>query len=229
MLLLSIAGIALIGLVYIPSLWVQYMMHRYSTEIPELPGTGAELARHLIDRFELEGVTVEETIPNGDHYSPNDRCVRLSPNNYHGKSLTAVAVSAHEIGHAIQFDRQETTARLRTKYMPFVIWSQRIGVGCLFAMPIILAIVRIPHAAGIMIALSFFIQLISALTYLLILPEEWDASFNKALPILIEGEYINEDQQLYAYQILRAAALTYFAGALADIVRFSRWMLILRR
>ncbi len=48
-------------LVYLPSLWVRRVMSRYSRELPELPGTGGELARHLIDRFELTGVGVEET------------------------------------------------------------------------------------------------------------------------------------------------------------------------
>ena len=61
------------------------------------------------------------------------------------------------------------------------------------------------------------------------MPEEWDASFNKALPILVDGEYISSDQHRGARQVLKAAALTYFAGALANILNIGRWLMILRR
>jgi hypothetical protein len=64
---------------------------------------------------------------------------------------------------------------------------------------------------------------------LIILPEEWDASFNKALPILMEGEYVAEDQLPNIRNILKAAAITYFASALANVLNIGRWLLILRR
>lgn len=65
--------------------------------------------------------------------------------------------------------------------------------------------------------------------YLIVLPEEWDASFNKALPILEDGEYLNAAQLQAAKQVLKAAALTYLASALVNVVHIGRWFLILRR
>ena len=88
---------------------------------------------------------------------------------------------------------------------------------------------RAPGAMAIMVGLSLFLQLGGAMAYLIILPEEWDASFNKALPILIEGAYIKPTDIPVVRQILKAAALTYFSAALANILNISRWLLLFRR
>ena len=84
-------------LVFMPTLWVRWVMKRYASDIADMPGTGGELAKHLIDRFELKGVEAEIT-ELGDHYDPQSKMVRLSEENWHGKSLTAVAIAAHEVG-----------------------------------------------------------------------------------------------------------------------------------
>ena len=82
---------------------------------------------------------------------------------------------------------------------------------------------------GIAVGCSLLLQLVGALAYLIILPEEWDASFNKALPILIEGEYVAEDKLPNIRNVLKAAAITYFASALASVLNIGRWLLLLRR
>jgi len=228
MILLVIAALLAL-LVYAPSFWVRHVMRRYSREIPELPGTGGELARHLIQRFDLDGIDVEETDPLRDHFDPRAPAVRLSPDNFNGKSLTAVAVASHEVGHAIQFHRQERIFQLRKRYLPTANALGQAGIGLMLALPILAIIMRSPAALGLMIGLSVLLQLAGALTYLIVLPEEWDASFNKALPILVEGGYVTKAQLPAVRKILKAAALTYFAGALANMLNIGRWLLILRR
>ena len=96
-LLLLIVLAILIG----PQLWTKYVFKKYRGHREEYSGTGGELARHLLDRFEMQDVQVETT-ELGDHYDPQAKVVRLTPDNYNGKSLTAVTVAAHEVGHAIQ-------------------------------------------------------------------------------------------------------------------------------
>lgn len=216
-------------LVYVPSIWVRHVMSRYSEEIADLPGTGGELARHLIERFELDGIGVEETGPLRDHFDPNARMVRLSPDNYHGKSLTAVAVAAHEVGHAIQFHRQEKIFELRKRYMPQAAALNRAGIAIMWCLPVVGLVLRSPFAIGAIIVLSLLLQLAGALTYLIVLPEEWDASFNKALPILKQGDYVKQQELPKVRRVLRAAAITYFAGALANVLNIARWLLVLRR
>ena len=220
----AVLGVILLLAVYGPQWWVQRVMRHYSQDLAEIPGTGGQLADHLVQRYQLENVKVEETDPMRDHYDPRDKVVRLSPDNYHGKSLTAIAVAAHEVGHAIQFHRQEPISRLRMKYLPTVVLIKRVGIGLLMFMPIITVLVRVPHAAIIMGGAGVLAMLVSAIMYLFILPEELDASFNKALPILTEGQYIKPEQENAVRKILKAAAYTYFAAALADILSLWRWI-----
>jgi Zn-dependent membrane protease YugP len=226
---LLIIGAVLAILVYVPSFWVRHIMSKHSKEIASLPGTGGELAKHLIERFELTGITVEEAAPNTDHFDPSGPVVRLSPNNFNGRSLTAVAVAAHEVGHAMQFHRGEKIFELRKRYLPLATRFNRVGVVIMMTIPFIALLIRMPLLIGGIIALSLLLQLAGAFAYLIILPEEWDASFNKALPVLIEGEYIEHAHMPAVRQVLKAAALTYFAAALANVLHVGRWFMLLRR
>ena len=211
-----------------PGFWVRYVMRKYHAEVPDLPGTGGELAGHLIKKFELSS-SLEETTEGNDCYDPVSDTVRLSPSNFRNKSLTAVAVASHEVGHAIQFSRQEPISQLRGKYIPISFTLRKIGTFLLMALPIVTILLKSPVAIGIFIGLSLLMQLLGVLMYLIVLPEEWDASFNKALPILVDGEYLENHQLVAVQKVLKAAALTYFAAALADLLNIGRWFLILRR
>ena len=204
-------------------------MRAHAGELTDLPGTGGELAQHLILRFQLEGIKVEQTRAFRDHFDPGDRMIRLGPANFNGRSLTAVAVAAHEVGHAIQFHRKEKIFDLRKKYMPVAHTLSRAGIAIMWAFPVIGLVLRSPVAVVLVIIISLLLQLAGALAHLIILPEEWDASFNKALPILIEGEYVPDEHLPVVRKILRAAALTYFSAALANILNLGRWLLLLRR
>jgi Zn-dependent membrane protease YugP len=221
--------IVILAAVFGPKLWVRHVMRRHSAEIPGMPGTGAELAAHLVGELELDGVSVEMTEENQDHFDPTTKTVRLGPGNYEGKSLTAVAVAVHEVGHAIQYNRNEPLIKLRTRFAPYARLAERIGVMAFMVMPVVLAVTRVPHAAGIMIAAGVLSMMSAVVFHLLTLPVEWDASFNKALPILIEGEYIAPDEEQAVRSVLKAAALTYVAAALADLLSLWRWLMILRR
>jgi Zn-dependent membrane protease YugP len=226
---LLIVGAVLAILVYVPSFWVRHIMSKHSKEIAELPGTGGELAKHLIERFELTGITVEEAAPNTDHFDPSGPVVRISPDNFNGRSLTAVAVAAHEVGHAMQFHRGEKIFELRKRYLPLATKLNRVGVVIMMTIPFIALLIRMPLVIGGVIAVSLLLQLAGAFAYLIILPEEWDASFNKALPVLIEGENIEPAHRPAVRQVLKAAALTYFAAALANVLHVGRWFMLLRR
>ncbi len=224
-----ILSLILILMILGPQWWVRYVLSHYGRELPEARGTGGELAEHLLSSFKLENVAVESAPQDQDHYSPEDNVVRLSPTILQGKSLTAIAVAAHEVGHAIQFNRQEKVCQLRQRYLGKALRIQRIGAGFLMVSPIILAVLRVPHIMLITIIVGVITMLSSVAMYAAILPEEWDASFNKALPILIEGNYITAEQVKPVRRILAACALTYVAAALADVLSLWRWLAILRR
>jgi Zn-dependent membrane protease YugP len=140
-----------------------------------------------------------------------------------------VAVAAHEVGHAMQFHRGEKIFELRKRYLPLATRLNQVGVVIMMTIPFIAVLIRMPLAIAGVIALSLLLQLAGAFAYLIILPEEWDASFNKALPVLIEGEYIEHAHMPAVRQVLKAAALTYFAAALANVLHVGRWFMLLRR
>ena len=225
---LAAGALIVIAVIFGPSLWVKLVMSRYSSEKPEMPGTGGELAKHLIKRFSLKDVEVEIT-ELGDHYDPIEKKVRLLPEHYGSKSLTAIAIAAHEVGHAIQDQQGDKRLATRTKMVPIVNLLARWSVVIISLSPVIGIITRhpIPFSLLLFIGLSGFIarMMIHAVT----LPIEFDASFSKALPILREGDYVSQSNEKAVSHVLRAAALTYVSAALADTLNLSRWIFILLR
>ncbi len=220
--------VIILALVFGPQWWAQYTFRRYAKPLPNLKGTGSELARHLLDRFDMQDVNVEKGEPGTDHYDPEKRLVCLSPDNHDNKSLTAIAVAAHEVGHAIQHHRNEPLLAWRTRLVIFANAVQKFGVSVFVVMPIVTAITRAPALAGLMALVGLATMLMATLVHLITLPVETDASFNKALPIL-EAGYVEKKDIPKVKRILRAAALTYLASSLASLLNLWRWAAILRR
>lgn len=220
--------IIVIALLFGPQWWAQYTFKRYAKPLEHLQGTGGELARHLLDRFDMPYVKVEKTEPNSDHYDPTDRVVRLSPDNFDNKSLTAVAVAAHEVGHAIQHHRKEPLLAWRSRLAIFANAVQKFGVAAMVLMPAVTAVTRVPALGGFLFFVGIGSMFMATIVHLITLPVETDASFNKALPILESG-YIDSADIPKVRQILRAAALTYLAGSLSSLLNLWRWIAILRR
>ena len=225
---LSIGLLILLALIFGPSLWVKFVMKRYSKDKPEMPSSGGELAEHLIERFTLKDVKVEVT-ELGDHYDPVEKKVRLLREHYESKSLTAVAIAAHEVGHAIQDQQGDKRLATRTKMIPVADKVARWSAAIISLSPVIGIITRhpMPFSLVLLLGLSGFIarMMVHAVT----LPIEFDASFSKALPVLREGGYVSKADESAVSRILRAAALTYVSAALADILNLGRWIAILLR
>lgn len=217
-----------LALLFGPQWWAQYTFRRYSKTLDNLQGTGGELARHLLDRFDMPHVKVEKSEPDSDHYDPTDQAVRLSPENFDNKSLTAIAVAAHEVGHAIQHHRKEPLLAWRSRLAVFADAVQKFGVSAMMIMPVVTALTRAPALGGFLFFIGIGSMFMATLVHLITLPVETDASFNKALPIL-EAGYIDAEDIPKVRRILRAAALTYLAGSMASLLNLWRWIAILRR
>ena len=154
--------------------------------------------------------------------------MRLSEAVYDGKSLTAVAVAAHEVGHAIQDELNYAPLKLRSRLVGLASVSERIGAMILVALPFITALTRIPAAGALMLVAGLAILLVPVIVHLITLPVEFDASFKRALPILALG-YVPDEEMPAARRILTACALTYVAASLAALLNFWRWIYFLRR
>lgn len=218
----------LLALLFGPQLWVRAVMKRYAGPRTDYPGSGGEFARHLLNRLDMRQVSVESS-EKGDHYDPLAKAVRLSPGNFDGKSLTAVAVAAHEVGHALQDRLGYRPLRWRTRLALFASVAQQIGNGLIILAPLASALTRAPSPALVMIVAGLASFGTASLVHLVTLPVEWDASFRRALPLLEAGGYLSGDDQRKARRILTAAALTYVAGSLASLLNLWRWLRLLKR
>ncbi|WP_405234900.1 zinc metallopeptidase [Lentisalinibacter orientalis] len=223
-LLIAIGIAVLLG----PGLWVKRVMERYSRPADRYPMTGARLARDLLDGAGLERVRTEKT-EQGDHYDPIEKVVRLSPDNYDGRSLTAITVAAHEVGHALQDAGGFGPLRWRTQLVRWISPIERVGAGLMMASPVMVAVTRAP-VAGLMMFLGGLLTLASGiLVHATTLPTEFDASFRRALPLLAERRVLRDGDERHARKILRAAAMTYVSASLMSLLNVARWWAILRR
>ena len=226
MLILAILGGGLlIGIIFGPQFWIKWMMTKHAVERPEFPGTGGELARHLLDKAGLEAVKLER-IGGGDHYSPAEKVVRLSAKNFDGRSVTAAAVAAHEVGHAFQHKDNYAPLMLRQKLAGICIIIERTGSILLMATPFVFALTRSPVVLLAEVVVGLGILASTVVIHIFTLPTEFDASFKRALPIL--EHYLPADDMAGARQVLKAAAFTYVASALVSILDIARWLRILR-
>lgn len=225
--LYALAGLVILAAIVLPQLWVRMTLKRHAAERPDFPGTGGELAHHLVERFGLDGVRVESTrLP--DHYDPDTRCVRLSEAHYSGRSISAVAVAAHEVGHAMQHAAGERKLVWRQRLARIAMVSDRLAGVFFIAAPFLGIIARTPLAFAALLGLGIALLSIRVIVNLVTLPVEFDASFSKALPVLKDGDYLQENDLPAARAVLRAAALTYIAGALISLVNLARWVRLLR-
>lgn len=220
--------IVVLALLFGPQWWTTRVFARHSGHRDDYPGTGGELARHLLDRFQMPHVNVEVT-ESGDHYDPEAKTVRLLPDRYHGRSLTAVTVAAHEVGHAIQDHTGYRALRERTRLVKWAQGAEKAGAVIMFGVPIIAGLTRAPAAVVLVLLAGIAAMGIATLVHFLTLPVEWDASFGRALPILQRGGYLQANDQEGARRILTAAALTYVAASLASLLNLWRWLALLRR
>ena len=224
---LLIVLIIVFGLALLPQMWVKGVLKRHSTERADFPGTGGEFARHVLDEMKLAHVKVEETTL-GDHYDPEQKVVRLMPHHFGGKSLSAVVVAAHEVGHAMQDATGYPPLANRTRMAKQAVVIERIGMAVMLATPLAVIVFKSPYVIVLELFLGLAILASTIVMHALTLPVEFDASFRRALPLLKAGNYIGDRDMQSAKNILRAAAYTYVAAAAMSLLDVMRWLRLLR-
>jgi Zn-dependent membrane protease YugP len=219
--------ILVLAVVFGPSLWAKAVLAHHADDRPDYPGTGGELARHLLDRAGLEEVAVERT-DRGDHYDPEAKAVRLTPGNLDGRSLTAVTAATHEVGHALQDRDGYGPLATRTRLVKSIGKWQRIGSIIIFATFGLGLASASPSLAAFGAGAGVATMASAVIIHLFTLPVEFDASFKRALPILDRWGYLPQGDIPAARRILKACALTYVASSLASLLNLWRWIRFLR-
>jgi Zn-dependent membrane protease YugP len=219
--------IIVIAILFGPSYWINYVYKKYNNDIEDCPGTGGELAVHLLERANIDNVEVVRA-KDVDYYDLNKRQVVLSESVYDGKSVTAIAVSAHEVGHAMQHFQGYSALMISARWSGIVDWLQRVIMQTMLVLSSVASIFlhapiyKVVFIAGVVIAIA------KVLLNFATLPAELDASFKKALPMLSEG-YLPKQYHQPAKILLTAAAFTYVAKALADVINIFKWFILFRR
>lgn len=195
--------------------WLQQTYARYSRVANARGLTGAQVARAILDAHGLHSVRVEP-VPGAltDHYDPMQKVVRLSEPNYASPSAAALAVAAHEVGHALQDAKGYAWLRVRAQLLPAA------NIGSMFGPWIFLAGLLF-SATGLM-SIGIWLFAAAALFQLVTLPVEFDAS-NRALAILKRMNFLDNREMDGARTVLTAAALTYvaaLANSLATILHY---------
>ena len=198
-------------------MWVNYVLKKNNKILSDMPFTGNQLGQKLLEENKLDNVLIEP-IKQIDHYNPIEKKVHISEDKLNKKSITSIAVVAHEIGHAIQDKENYKPLILRQKLIEKTMIFQRIGSFLLvIGLPSIFAFTKSPLITFIAAMIIMGCLSTNVLIHLITLPVEFDASFKRALPIL--KKYVPKENMKQCRSVLRAAAFTYLAQSIVSIFR----------
>jgi Zn-dependent membrane protease YugP len=192
---------------------------RYSKVAASAGITGAEAAREILDRAGLNTMPVEE-VPGhlSDHYDPTHRKLCLSSENYHGTSLAALGVAAHEAGHALQHKQAYALFDVRMALVPVTQFASLASFGLLLG-GLFIKMSGLVLLGVIIYGILFAFQLVT-------LPVEYDAS-SRAKAELFRLGLIRDNERAGVSAVLSAAALTYVAAMVMALLQLLHWVLIL--
>ncbi len=196
---------------------VNSTMRKYHRERIVTGITGVDCARRILDNEGLYYVQVCIT-DSGDHYNPAENTVYLSSKNYHGSSITAVSVAAHECGHAIQHAQGYSPLSIRTALVPVV------NIGSNLSWPIIILGVLLSYNQTL-IQIGIWAFGLAVLFQLVTLPVEFNAS-HRAVAKMEQFGILTGEENRGSKKVLRAAAFTYVAAAAASILQLLRLVIL---
>lgn len=205
-------------LVTIAQVGIKLSYSKYKKVKTKLGKTGKEIARQMLDDHGLSKVTVNETSGTlSDHYDPAKKAVYLSTSVYRDSSVASVAVAAHEVGHAIQDKEKYFFIRLRSKLVPVVNLASKLGY--------ISIVIGLLTTFVNLITIGIIAQLVILLFHVVTLPVEFDAS-KRAKVYLKDKTSLSAKEQRGSATMLRAAAFTYVASVLTNLLQIFRLILI---
>ena len=213
-------GFAFIALIIslMANIFVTSSFKKYSKYANKKGITGAEAARIILEKNGLKDIYVIETKGNlTDHYDPTRKVIRLSSKVYDAESISAVAIAAHECGHAIQDKENYGPMKIRSKIVPIVNIASYAGY-------IVLLIGLIMQSLNLIWA-GIILEMAILVFQLITLPVELDAS-KRAMQKINEYSLLMDDEYTKGKTVLTAAALTYVAAVLSAILEILRLVIL---
>jgi len=212
---ITLVGMALSGLA---AMRVRSTFQRWS-EVPLRSGMSGVQAAHAVCRAAgVTDVTIERV--DGflsDHYDPSTRTLRLSPDVYDGRSVSSVAVAAHEAGHAIQHADAYAWLGFRSKMVPVAVVGSRLWWIVFMIGAVLNATAPAMGSTLMLAAIGMFGALV--LLQVVTLPVEFDASRRAKLVLASSGIVTSQEEARGVESVLGAAAMTYVAAAASSIAQ----------
>ena len=211
----------IVGPAILLAMWAQWKVKSAYAEAGKIPArsglSGAEAAQRILNAYSLSDVAIEPVKTFlGDHYDPRHKVLRLSPDVYHGRSLAALGIAAHEVGHAIQDARAYAPLAIRNGLVPLA------SIGSNFSMILIvvgIVLMYMMGQIGQMVAVAGLGMFGVVVVFQLInLPVEFNAS-SRAREILISQGIIVAGEDRVVAKVLSAAAMTYVAATLTAVMQ----------
>lgn len=196
---------------------IQSSYNRYKRVENNKKKSGFEVAREILDKNGLEDIYIVEIKGElTDHYDPTKKVVRLSTDIFHGETIAAAAVAAHECGHAIQDKESYAFLKIRSAIYPVVNVATSISY--------YIILLGFLMQAFQLVYLGIALTCCGLLFQVVTLPVEFDAS-RRALEKLQDYKIVDSSELAGAKEVLTAAALTYVAGVLASMLQIFRLIL----
>lgn len=206
-----------IALTLFAQFWVNATYKKYAKVSNRKGYTGEAVAKELLRTAGIHDVSVE--MIGGrltDHYDPRSKVLRLSKDVYSSTSVAALGVAAHETGHAIQDSTDYAFLRLRGIMVPVTNISSRLSIPLVF-----IGMLFSGNTGYTLMMLGVFLFAIMMIFTLITLPVEFNAS-SRAIHLLSDYNFLDEDELVGAKKVLKAAALTYVAAAAVSVANFLR-------
>ena len=204
-------------ILFLPNIWVNYILKNNNRVLSNMPFTGNQLGKKILEEQKIYNVSIEP-IKQLDHYNPIKKKIHIGEDKLNKKSITSIAVVAHEIGHAIQDKENYKPLIMRQKLIEKTMIFQRLGSFLLIiGLPSIFAFTKSPLITFIAAIIIMGCLSTNVLIHLITLPVEFDASFKRALPIL--EKYVPKENMKQCRSVLRAAALTYLSQSIVSVFR----------
>lgn len=216
-------------------LWAQFRVkstfRRYAQVATQRGMSGADVAAQIL---RVHGITDVRIEPSqgflSDHYSPGEKALRLSPDVYEGRTIAAVGVAAHEVGHAIQHAQSYSMLGMRSTLVPIVQFASPVAVPVIFG-GFFLSMFMGPTIGQLVTLVGIALFSMIVLFQLVTLPVEFDAS-KRALQAIEQGQLLTAQEYEGAKSVLTAAAWTYVAAAVSSLLTLLYFLLrsgLLRR
>lgn len=213
----------LIIIAFALSLWAQFRVkgtfNKWSQVTAASGLTGAEAARRMLDSNGLYDIPVEPVAGSlTDYYDPSNRTIRLSEPVYYERSISAISVACHEVGHAMQHKQSYPMLSIRHFMFPVVNFASGVAPFLIMA-----GLVFQQFNSLLLVGILFFTAAVAF--QIITLPVEFNAS-NRAKEVMVSQGFIINEEKRGVSKVLNAAALTYVAAALISLLQLLKYVMI---